>query len=119
MSSSIGDYVREKLRSKKISNKIAGESIGISESAFEKVLRQDDIYPSRLMKLSTLCDANLLEYYNDQEPIKSFVQKDKEAWQSKVDQLTFIVAEKNKRILDQEDIIRLLKEKEEYLNSAK
>lgn len=77
MNNSIGEYLRLKLRGKNISNKEAGASIGLSESAFEKVLTQDDIYASRLVKLSELVDENLLEYYNKIEPIKSFVLLEK------------------------------------------
>lgn len=73
MNNSIGEYLRLKLRNKNISNKEAGASIGLSESAFEKILTQDDIYTSRLVKLSELINENLLEYYHKIEPIKSLI----------------------------------------------
>jgi len=64
MGDSIGSFLRLKLRSKNISNKDAGAAIGLSESAFGKILRQDDIYASRLVKLSELLQENLLEHYH-------------------------------------------------------
>jgi predicted DNA binding protein len=117
MAISIGDYIRQKLRSKNISNREAGETIGISESAFEKILRQQEIYASRLVKLSTLLEENLFDYYYDIEPIKAFRQKEVEGWQLKVDLLSEKLTEKERRLLDQEDVIRLLKEKEQFLTS--
>lgn len=78
MEDSIGSYLRLKLRSKNISNKDAGASISLSESAFEKILMQDDIYASRLVKLSELSKENLLEFYHQIEPIKSFIQVEKD-----------------------------------------
>lgn len=77
MNNSIGEYLRLKLRSKNISNKEAGTSIGLSESAFEKILTQNDIYASRLVKLSELVQENLLEYYHKIEPIKSLISVEK------------------------------------------
>jgi len=117
MAISIGDYIRQKLRSKNISNKDAGEAIGVSESAFEKVLRQDEIYASRLIKLSALLNDNLFDYYYNIEPIKTFRQKEIELWQSNVGMLSEKLSEKDKRLRDQEDVIRLLKEKEQFLTT--
>ncbi len=117
MTVSLGKYISQKLRSKGILNKEAAKYIGLSKSAFEKILGQSDIYPSRLVKLSTLLEENLFEYYNDIEPIKAFRQKEVEGWQLQVNSLSEKLTEKEKRLLDQEDIIRLLKEKEQFLTS--
>jgi len=73
MGDSIGSFLRLKLRSKNISNKDAGAPIGLSESAFEKILTQNDIYASRPVKLSELLQENLLEHYHHFEPIKSLI----------------------------------------------
>lgn len=72
MEESIGRYIQRTLRSKGILNKDAGESIGISESAFEKLLTKDDILLSRLLKLSKFADINFFEYLDDVEPISTF-----------------------------------------------
>jgi len=73
MNDSIGEYLRLKLRSKNILNREAAAYIGLSESAFDKVLKLDDIYPSRLIKLSGLLQENLLEYYHSIEPLKTIL----------------------------------------------
>ena len=77
MNDSIGEYLRLKLRSKNILNREAAAFIGLSESAFDKVLKLDDIYPSRLVKLSGLLQENLLNYYNSIEPIKTLLDAEK------------------------------------------
>ena len=96
----IGEYLRSKLRGKNISNEAGGNSIGLSESAFEKILTQDDIYSSRLVKLSELVDENLFEFYNEIEPIKSYNLKSIREKDAKIDSL-------NKQVELQNEIIDL------------
>lgn len=79
MKDSIGSYLRSKLRSKNISNRRAGLAIGLSESAFEKILVQNDIYASRLVKLSELLNENLFQYYYNTEPFRTFLEAEKYA----------------------------------------
>lgn len=116
MSISIGKYVSQKLKDKGISHKDAAIFVGLSKSAFEKILTQDDMYGSRLIKLSVLLNENLLDYYSDQEPIKTIQAKEKQVWQSQIDTLTAKVADQAYIILKQEEVIRLLKEKEKFLS---
>jgi len=88
MNDSIGEYLRLKLRSKNILNKDAAAYIGLSESAFDKVLKLDDIYPSRLIKLSGLLEENLLEYYHSIEPLKTLLEAEKKAQEESLNLLT-------------------------------
>ncbi len=88
MNDSIGEYLRLKLRSKNILNKDAAAYIGLSESAFDKVLKLDDIYPSRLIKLSGLLEENLLEYYHSIEPLKTLLEAEKKAQEKSLNLLT-------------------------------
>lgn len=115
MSISIGKFIAQKLRSKGIFNKDAAKFIGLSESAFEKVLTQNDIHGSRLIKLSQLLNINLFEYYNDQEPLKTILANNLQELQSKIDILNAKIADQAEIISNQNDVIRLLKEKVEYL----
>lgn len=115
MDLSIGKYISQRLRSRGIFNKDAAKHIDLSTSAFEKILAQDDIHSSRLFKLSILLGENLFEYYTRFEPLKSFSEITNLEWQSKIDALSERVEAQQKRILDQEDVIRLLKEKEQFL----
>ncbi|MEJ2881491.1 hypothetical protein [Pedobacter sp. GR22-6] len=115
----IGKYISQKLRSKGILNKDAATFIGLSKSAFEKILAQNDIYGSRLLKLSALLDENLFEYYESEEPIASYRKKELEEYEAKLTSLSERVEQLTKRVLDQEEVIRLLKEKEQFLNPSK
>ena len=105
----IGEYLRLKLRSKNISNHAAGSCIGLSESAFEKILTQDDIYASRLIKLSELVGENLFEFYNSIAPIKSYYLKSIEEHSSIVDSLKQKIDLQNEIIQSKIDIIDLQK----------
>lgn len=77
MNDSIGEYLRLKLRNKNILNREAAAFIGLSESAFAKVLISNDIYPTRLIKLSGLLQENLLEFYYSVEPLKTLLEAEK------------------------------------------
>jgi len=88
MNDSIGSYLRLKLRSKNISNKDAGISIGLSESAFEKILTQDDIYASRLVKLSELLNENLFEFYYSNGTLKMLLETEQNIQKESILMLT-------------------------------
>lgn len=103
----IGEYLRSKLRGKNISNQAAGSSIGLSESAFEKILTQHDIYSSRLVKLSEVVEENLFEYYNDIEPIKSYHLQRNQEQEFKIDSLNKQVKLQNEIIVSKNEIIEL------------
>lgn len=103
----IGEYLRLKLRSKNISNQVAGSCIGLSESAFEKILTQDDIYSSRLVKLSDLVEENLFEYYNSIEPIKSYYLKSRNLQEAKIQSLNQQIELKNELVKSKNDLIEL------------
>ena len=77
MNESMGEYIRLRLRSKNILNREAAAYIGLSVSAFNKILKLDDIYPSRIIKLSGLLQENLLEYYYKLEPLKTLLETEK------------------------------------------
>ncbi|MBB5646989.1 hypothetical protein [Pedobacter cryoconitis] len=102
MNDSIGEYLRLKLRSKNILNREAAAYIGLSESAFDKVLKLDDIYPSRLIKLSGLLQENLLEYYHSIEPLKTLLEAEKriheEALRTLIDKI-----ELQKQVIDNKE----------------
>lgn len=94
MSESIGQHIRKWLRFKDISNKQAGNVIGLSESAFEKLLTKDDILIGRILLLSTKANQNFLEYYYDKQPLNSFRQKEVDEWNAKIEQLQNQLKEK-------------------------
>ncbi len=107
MDDSIGKYIQKWLRFKNISNQQGGDAVGLSKSAFEKVLTKDDILVSRLLKLTSLANENLLEYYYDKEPLKSFREKEISAWTDKIDTLNRELASEGKLLEKNDEIISL------------
>lgn len=111
MEETIGKYIQKILRFKGISNKTAGESIGLSESAFEKFLTKDDILISRLFKLSQFSGINLLKYYYEKEPLESFRKDEIYDLRQKLE-YSEIIIEKNDLIIEtQKKYIKELEDK--------
>lgn len=123
MNDSIGEYLRLKLRSKNILNKDAAAYIGLSESAFDKVLKLDDIYPSRLIKLSGLLEENLLEYYHSIEPLKTLLEAEKKAQEESLNLLTDKINLQEQLIKSKEELLEVQRkyilELESRLNDKK
>lgn len=119
MNDSIGKYIQKWLRSKEISNKEAGNAVGLSESAFEKVLTKDDILISRLLKLTALTNQNLLEYYYKEKPLNTFREKELEEWSKSIDSLNKEIESKNFLLKKNEELLMLqrkyIKELEEKI----
>lgn len=111
MGENIGKYIQRFLRFKGISNVDAGESIGLSESAFEKVLTKDDILISRLLKLSKLADNNFLQYYYDKEPLATFRKKEFLELNNKLEHAKILIEKNNLIIENQTKYIKELEEK--------
>lgn len=115
MEETIGKYIQKFLRYKGISNKDAGESIGLSESAFEKFLTKDDILISRLFKLSQFSERNLLQYYYEKEPLLSFRKEENLELLQKLDYAETLI-EKNDLIIETQT--KYIKELENKLEKA-
>lgn len=113
MEESIGKYIRQYLRSNSISNSEAGGFIGLSESAFEKVLMKDDISINRLLKLSLHLNKNLFEYYYEKEPMLAFRKNELSTLFQKIDSLENSIEQKIKAITDKDKIIEF---QEKYIN---
>lgn len=114
MSIYIGKYISQKLKAKGISHNDAAKHIGLSKSAFEKVLTQNDIYTTRLLKLSQLLQENLFAFYNDQEPLKTFINEEEQERKEQIDCFRDKIADQNLIISNQAEVIRLLLEKEQF-----
>lgn len=119
MEESIGKHIQKYLRYKGISNKSAGDSIGLSESAFEKNLMKNDILISRLFKLSCHAGKNFLEFYYDKEPLATFREEELLKWTEKMENLEKTVQLKEELIKEKDQVIvlqnKLIAELEEKL----
>jgi len=114
----IGRHIQRTLRFKGISNATAAGFIGLSESAFEKLLTKEDILVSRLLKLSQCAQENFLEYFYDKEPIQKFrleeqriIQEKFEILQEKLKLKDQIIEEKERTIILQQKLIEELEKK--------
>ncbi|MGN5955572.1 hypothetical protein ACP6L2_13250 [Sphingobacterium lactis] len=116
MEETIGKHIQKFLRYKGISNKDAGESIGLSESAFEKLLTKDDILISRLFKLSQFSEKNFLQYYYEKEPLESFRKEEFRELQQKLEHAEIVIA-KNDLIIETQS--KYIKELEAKLKGKK
>lgn len=105
MAEFIGEYIRQKLRDQRISNKRAGEEIGLSESAVEKILVKNDINVDRFLKLSALLQENLLEFYYDKEPLRTFRQQELDVWHEKISAINYIITIQEEKIKLQEELL--------------
>ncbi|RZJ75287.1 MAG: hypothetical protein EOO45_06130 [Flavobacterium sp.] len=65
------------------------------------------------MKLSQLLEENLFEFYNDQEPLKTFINEEEQERKAQIDSLKEKIADQNLIIFNQTEVIRLLLEKEQ------
>jgi len=111
MEDSLGKHIQKFLRYKGISNKDAGESIGLSESAFEKSLTKDDILISRLFKLSQFAGKNFLQYYYDKEPLASFRKEELRELEQKLECAEKLISKNDLIIENQAKYIKELEEK--------
>lgn len=111
MEDTIGKYIQKFLRFNGISNKDAGESIGLSESAFEKFLTKDDILISRLLKLSQFIDKNLIDYYYEKEPLATFRKEEVRELMQRLEHADELIKKNDLIIETQTKYIRELEEK--------
>ncbi|MEI2294661.1 hypothetical protein [Sphingobacterium sp. ML3W] len=117
MKETIGKYIQKFLRFKGISNKDAAESIGLSESAFEKFLTKEDILISRLFKLSQFSAENLMQFYYEKEPLASFRKKEILEFQQKLEFANVLIEKNNLIIENQTKYIKELENRLKKLNA--
>ncbi len=121
MDETIGKYIQKHLRFNSISNKKAGEAIGLSESAFEKILMKDDILLSRLLKLSEYTGINFFEYFFEKDPLLAFRKNENEKFTEQINNLNQSIKILKEQINDKCQIIelqnRLIENLQEKLNN--
>lgn len=66
----IGEFVRDRFREKRITDPQVANFLSLTTSAVEKIYPQDDMYISRLIKLSEIANEDFFEFYYDKEPLK-------------------------------------------------
>ncbi|HLS95800.1 MAG TPA: hypothetical protein VK017_09600 [Sphingobacterium sp.] len=122
----VGKYLQRKKKEHGLTNKQIADFLNITVSAVEKMYTNDEIYASRLAKLSALFGENLVEdYYYRQEPLRSMSQKVIDEWNQKIDALKATIANQKTsinqlrdHIKTQNDYIALLEKEVKRLEAA-
>ncbi|WEK20851.1 MAG: hypothetical protein P0Y49_06840 [Candidatus Pedobacter colombiensis] len=113
---SIGEFVKEIAESKNLKPSGIGKMINSTKQNVSDIYKRSTIDSELLLTLSRELKYNLFSYYDDKEPIAGFRMEETKEWQSKIDNLTVELKFTKELLQQQQEIIRLLKEKEAYLN---
>ncbi|MFC7526814.1 hypothetical protein ACFQRK_22850 [Parapedobacter sp. GCM10030251] len=111
----LGRYLQKKLRDKGIEDKAVADALNISLRSVRNIYPLKDIYAERLAKFCVLLDEDLfLQYYGQNEPLKSILNREKTALDQEVTRLRELNEEKERMVsfLKEE-----LEEKEEYIKN--
>lgn len=110
----IGEFVRRIAESRNIKPSALGKLINYTKQNVSDIYKRKTIDSELILTLSKVLDYNLFSYYEDKEPIAGFRQAETLEWQTKLDKLAVDLKQAHELLKQQEDIIRLLKEKEEF-----
>ena len=110
-----GEFVREIAERKNLRPSDLSELINCTKQNVSDIYKRRSIDSELMLILSRVLDYNLFSYYNDAEPIAGFRQAEALAHQAALDKLSAELMHSNELLKQQAEIIRLLKEKEEFL----
>ncbi|WEK17836.1 MAG: hypothetical protein P0Y49_13615 [Candidatus Pedobacter colombiensis] len=113
----IGEFVKEIAESKNLKPSSLGRLINSTKQNVSDIYKRKTIDTELLLTLSIALDYNLFSFYDDKEPIASFRKAETLELEAKVDKLSVELKHTTEKLNLQEDTIRLLKEKEEYLKN--
>lgn len=103
----VGKYLQRKKKEHGLTNKQIAEFLNITVSAVEKMYSNNEIYASRLAKLSALFGENLVEdYYYRQEPLRNMRQKVLDEWNQKLEALKATISNQKSNINQLKDHIK-------------
>lgn len=106
---SIGKYIQQRLRSKKIEDKAVGDVLHIAPSTASK-LYSTELTPERVAKLSVLLNEDIyFDYYKDEDKIGPIVNRRVVELSDKIKQLENSIFDKERLIQIQADLIERLK----------
>lgn len=95
----LGRYIQKKLRDKGIEDKVVANELNISVRSVEKIYPLKDVYSERLAKFCVLLDEDVFsQYYGQDEPLKSILNRERVALEEKISRLTELNEEKERLI---------------------
>lgn len=111
----IGEFVKEIAESRNLKPSGLGRLINYTKQNVSDIYKRKTIDSELILILSKVLDYNLISFYDDKEPIVSFRKAEVLEWQSKLDKLTLELKHATELLKEKEEIIGLLREKEEFL----
>lgn len=126
----IGQYIKQLVEEEKLTLTDFASKINTTIQNVRDIFTRSTIDSELLLKISKALNKNIFAYFDDEEPITSIKAKEKGIHEKEIqsfkDNLYLLecnladkeirIQELLARVSDQQDIIRLLKEKEEFLN---
>ena len=122
MSISIGEKIKEFAEGKGLSQKQFGALINRHEKTVANIYQRKTIDTELLLIICKATDHDFFKYYYQFEPLKSIRKLELEGFKQEIEDLKKSINQKDsiinlqaENIKNQEDVIRLLKEKEKFL----
>lgn len=123
---SIGEKIKEFAESKGLSQKQFGALINRHEKTVANIYKRKTIDTELLLSICKATNHDFFSHFYQREPLKTFrkhelaeLEKEMEELKSQLNQKDSYIALQGENIKNENDIIRLLKEKEEFLATIK
>lgn len=119
----IGLIIKREYKKQGLSINDFGKSINRHPKTVVNIFKRKTIDTELLVSISTALNHDFFQYYYNDEPLKSMKEHGMKKINSELNQLRTelslkndFISTQNKYVQSQEDVIRLLKEKEQLLN---
>jgi plasmid maintenance system antidote protein VapI len=120
----IGEIIRKEIKSHSLNYVEFGKLINRHEKTVQSILKRKTIDTELLLNISKALDHDFFKYFYDEPPLKIFKENEMKTiyheisgLKKEITQKEEYIASNSKYIQSQEEVIRLLKEKERYLDS--
>jgi transcriptional regulator with XRE-family HTH domain len=119
----IGERIKIELKNQGLNHKEFGELINRHEKTVPNILKRKTIDTQLLTIISNALKHDFFKYFYEEQPLKAFKEEEMSQLNNEIANLKKEIEHKDeyiatnkKYIQSQEDVIRLLKEKEQFLN---
>lgn len=107
MAISIGLLIKEVAKGKGLSQKQFGEKINRTKQGVASIYRRSTIDTELLRDITKELNHDFFAYYYEEEPLKSFREKEIADWTEKIDDLNYKLATKDQLLAKNEEILAL------------
>jgi plasmid maintenance system antidote protein VapI len=120
----IGEIIKREIKNRGLNHKEFGHLINRHEKTVQSILRRKTIDTDLLLNISKALNHDFFQYFYNESPLKQFkeaehkaIDAELSALRKELSQKEEVIAATNKYAQSQEEIVKLLKEKEKFLNS--